>query len=171
MNERKYWQYGDDSHTSDKSTIFICLRTSDEIIFILSSKRGTCSLFDQLRGYAKGTFIFGYQILLTALTLRTHTLMRFYAPAITARALSRLCQGYKRDMQSSHEYVLVRYTYRAHHTFAGYRTLMHNVLRDDGKYGYITRQRPMLFSLVPHWLMLIRNQRSHKRTKMTTDVH
>lgn len=37
-----------------------------------------------------------------------------------------------------------------------YRTLMHNALRDDGKYGYITRQRPMLFSLASHWLMLIR---------------
>ena len=33
---------------------------------------------------------------------------------------------------------------------------MHNALRDDGKYGYITRQRPMLFSLASHWLMLIR---------------
>lgn len=41
-----------------------------------------------------------------------------------------------------------------------YRTLMHNALRDDGKYGYITRQRPMLFSLASHWLMLIRNQRN-----------
>ncbi|KAI4494595.1 hypothetical protein M0804_000796 [Polistes exclamans] len=34
---------------------------------------------------------------------------------------------------------------------------MHNALRDDGKYGYITRQRPMLFSLASRWLMLIRN--------------
>lgn len=154
--------------SSDNSAIFICLRTSDEIIFILPSKRGMCSLFDQLRGYAEGTFIFGYQILLTALThLRPYTHIPkcgFMRPHIAARALSHLCQGYKRDMQSSHEYVLVRYTYHAHHIFAGYRTLMHNVLRDDGKYGYITRQRPMLFSPVPHWLMLIRNQRRHKRT-------
>ena len=89
--------------------------------------------------------------------------MRFYGLAITARALS-LLQGHKRDMQSSHEYVLLPYT-RAPHLRRIYRTLMHNALRDDGKYGYITRQRPMLFSLASHWLMLIRNQRSHKRSQ------
>lgn len=51
-----------------------------------------------------------------------------------------------------------------------YRTLMHNALRDDGKYGYITRQRPMLFSLASHWLMLIRKSnvadRRARGTKM-----
>lgn len=118
----------------------------------------------------KGTFIlFGYQILLT---LALYTQVRFYGLAITARALSLLRQGHKRDMQSSHEYVLLPYT-RAPHLRRIYRTLMHNALRDDGKYGYITHQRPMLFSLASHWLMLIRNQRPKPQTlaTKTTDVH
>ena len=50
-----------------------------------------------------------------------------------------------------------------------YRTLMHNALRDDGKYGYITRQRPMLFSPASHWLMLIRksNVAGNRRARGT----
>lgn len=94
--------------------------------------------------------------------------MRFYGLAITARALSLLCRDHKRDMQSSHEYVLLPYT-RTPHLRRIYRTLMHNALRDDGKYGYITRQRPMLFSLASHWLMLIRNHRSHTNARNGDD--
>jgi len=148
----------------------LCPSTSDEIIFLfLSNNRWTHSLLGQLRSYVKRTFIFGYQILLTFAThigsCATH-IVQFYGLCYYVR----FRQGHKRDMQSSHEYVLLPYT-RAPHLCRIYRTLMHNALRDDGKYGYITHQRPMLFSLASHWLMLIRNQQSHTLATETIHVH
>lgn len=132
--------------------------------FILPSKRWRHSVLSQLRGYVKRDFYIWLSDIINPHATQT----RFYGFVITARVFSLLCQGHKRDMQSSHEYVLLPYT-RAPHFRRIYRTLMHNALRDDGKYGYITRQRPMLFSLASHWLMLIRNQRSHTNARYGDD--
>lgn len=92
-----------------------------------------------------------------------HTACGFTRRLLSSRAP--LCRSHKRDIPELTRICTTTLHARAPHHRRIYRTLMHNVLRDDGKYGYITHQRPMLFSLAPHWLMLIRNQRSRRRSQ------
>jgi len=164
INERKYWRCAT-GHLSDNSVII-----SRRPRLAREHESG-----DNFCPALRGTRVFParpitrlrerdfYIRLLNVINRRRalYARMRFYATAVTserASALARSCQGHGRDMQSSHASSIARrYSAQASARARArvytprriYRTLMHNALRDDGKYGYITRQRPMLFSPAP----------------------